>query len=600
MPLIDLKTNLTTIKFGRDRLNSGDSGQPYIKTPIIGNYYSNQRPLQDLIDYSIANRNSLDFPIRGGSLDYEIGNQTLTISSKIDRERIAKFLKDEPRATTFINKQIGLQLSNPKIESGNTFTSAFDSFTSPSNFSNFISAVPGVIENTRLYNRGRNTLTQVGLSGTGFHLPRHGLFPFDTISKYYKDIVGAQNRMSAEDVARENRLLILQQLKLRSTNDISSKSSVLGAIDKINQLGISLNRNIIQAYLGGPGSVYGIGNTTIRRFDDTSRAVKKSKRGMSYDQIFSQGINSGSALDRENRVAVGDGGESSAYVYPIQYGIQDFKTGDKDKSREDWFNMSNGYRPGEQVSSPDGVAQANLKEINNEDPWATDKEVSDIIKFGFECINNDNPQSGIFLQFRAYLTNGLTDNHQATLNPFKYLGRGEDFFIYQGFSRTISFSFRLAVENPKDLVPLYKKLNALASQVYPDYSDAKIMRTSLTRVTVGDYIYRMPGFLENVNITINQDSSWETEEGYQVPHYLDVAVTFRPIHDSIPERVTGANDPRRILYNNENDGAPTNLNNEFYLQSIRTETEKENRKSARKKKRAANKAKRQNRAQRAN
>lgn len=535
MPLLDLKTNLTSLKFGRDRLNSGDSGQPYIKTPIIGDRYATQNPPPDLIEYARVNRNSLDYPIRGGNVDFQIGTQTLTISSKIDKERIKRFLSDAPRGTAFIQKQIGLQLTNPKTETGNSISNAFGT----------VSALPGILENTRIYNYGKNTEAQVGVSGTGFHLPRHGLFPFDTLSKYYKDIVGAQNRMSSDQVQNENRLLILQQLKLRSTQAIIANGQVLGAIEKINQLGISLNRNVLQAYVGGPGSVYGLGNTTIRRFDDTSRAARKTKRGMNYDQIFSQTINQGLKTYTDVEVVSGS-----------RFEIQDFKTGNKFTlnnkevtSREDYYAMSKrGQR--------DGIAQRILVQTKD-NPWTSDssvvKSTPDMIKFGFECISNDDPINSLFLQFRAYLTNGITDNNQANYSTFKYLGRGEDFFIYQGFTRTIGFSFRMAVENKDDLYPLYEKLNALVSQVYPDYSNKSVMRTSLTRVTVGDYLYRMPGFLESINVTTNQDSSWEIEQGYQMPHYVDVNITFRPIHEEVPKRVIQSqttSQNRLILYNN--------------------------------------------------
>jgi hypothetical protein len=537
MPLLDLKTNLTSLKFGRDRLNSGDSGQPYIKTPIIGDRYATQNPPPDLVEYARVNSNSLDYPIRGGNVDFEIGTQTLTISSKIDKERIKRFLKDAPRGTAFVQKQIGLQLTNPKTETGISLSNAFGE----------VSAIPGVLENTRIYNYGKNTEAQVGVSGTGFHLPRHGLFPFDTLSKYYKDIVGAQNLMSSEQVKNENRLLILQQLKLQSTQTLTSTDSVLGAIEKINQLGISLNRNVIQAYVGGPGSVYGIGNTTIRRFDDTSKAVRKTKRGMTYDQIFSQTINDSkkSYTDLENS-------EEDA----LTFSIQDFKKYESGsiEDRETYYAMSK--RGTRDAIARRGVftyydnAWETSNTTNTLDRSFSNIDEKDMIKFGFECISNDNPVSGLFLQFRAYLTNGITDNNQAIYQNFKYLGRGEDFFIYQGFTRTIGFSFRMAVENRQDLVPLYDKLNALVSQTYPDYSENGVMRTSLTRVTVGDYIYRMPGFLESVNVTVNQDSSWEIQNNYQMPHYVDVAVTFRPIHEEIPKKVKSPSDKRLILYTN--------------------------------------------------
>jgi hypothetical protein len=164
------------------------------------------------------------------------------------------------------------------------------------------------------------------------------------------------------------------------------------------------------------------------------------------------------------------------------------------------------------------------------------------------------------------------------------MGRGEDFFVYQGFSRTVSFGFRMAVENNQDLAPLYKKLNALVSQVYPDYSMGGVMRTSLTRVTIGDYLYRVPGFIESVNVTVNQDSSWEIEDGYQLPHYVDVAMTFRPIHEEIPTRVTQKNvgNKNSILYNIETKNPnPKQLNAEFYEKPQTAATDRSTRRGRR-------------------
>ena len=34
MPLLDLKTDLKSLRFGKDRLGGGNSGQPYITSPI--------------------------------------------------------------------------------------------------------------------------------------------------------------------------------------------------------------------------------------------------------------------------------------------------------------------------------------------------------------------------------------------------------------------------------------------------------------------------------------------------------------------------------------------------------------------------------------
>jgi hypothetical protein len=73
------------------------------------------------------------------------------------------------------------------------------------------------------------------------------------------------------------------------------------------------------------------------------------------------------------------------------------------------------------------------------------------------------------------------------------------------------------------------------------------MRGNVVRVTIGDYIYRMPGFLENVNVTIdNSNTPWEIVlEQYgkgsendvrQLPHMVTVQCSFKPILDILPRR----------------------------------------------------------------
>jgi hypothetical protein len=124
------------------------------------------------------------------------------------------------------------------------------------------------------------------------------------------------------------------------------------------------------------------------------------------------------------------------------------------------------------------------------------------------------------------------------------MGRGENFYTYQGFERSIGFSFRVAAGSKDELKPLYNKVNSLVSQVYPDYSPKQgIMRAPLVRITIGDYLYRVPGFLESVNVTIDNNYPWEvnleksqTGDIAQLPQVMDIAISFKPIMDILPRR----------------------------------------------------------------
>jgi hypothetical protein len=62
------------------------------------------------------------------------------------------------------------------------------------------------------------------------------------------------------------------------------------------------------------------------------------------------------------------------------------------------------------------------------------------------------------------------------------------------------------------------------------------MMAPLVRLTIGDYLYRVHGFLESVNVTIDQNNSWEIDDGQQLPHTLDVSITFKPILNQLPRR----------------------------------------------------------------
>ena len=84
------------------------------------------------------------------------------------------------------------------------------------------------------------------------------------------------------------------------------------------------------------------------------------------------------------------------------------------------------------------------------------------------------------------------------------------------------------------------------SQVYPDYSKDGYMRAPIIKLTIGDYLYRVPGFLENINVTIDQSSPWEIEEGNQLPHYIDISTSFKPILNKLPQRIVAQDTGKQV------------------------------------------------------
>jgi hypothetical protein len=508
MPLIDLQTNLKNLRFGNDRPGYGSSGLPYIQTimPDTPNATGTVQPI-----YRPGSTGGLDFPIRGGQLEFNLGTQSFTVSSRIDRSRIRKFFEDKPRGTAFIQKQVGLQLSNPKIETGNTL------FGIPQGL-----PYPGLLENTRVYNLGANTLAQVGVSGTGFHANRAGLVPFNPFEKFYYSIVNAQN---VNNQKASNRLYNLLGLKM-TTGDPFANPANVPDINLVNTLGISLNRNLIYQYLGGPNSVYGIGTTTIARAVDTTKLV--SSFAMNYDQLLQQksNLNNPKPELQDFRKKINDA--QGSVIFPNTWTKEQSVDYKFFVNKKDKLNLTYPFLF-----------------RNDQAPWEVyQDETQDLVKFVFEAISNDAPTYSTAIFFRAFLTAGITDTNSAQLNAFKYIGRGENFYTYQGFDRTIGFSFRVAAQSREELRPLYNKLNTLLGQVYPDYSPNQgIMRAPVVRVTVGDYLYRVPGFLESINLTVDNNTPWEINlendqsgEIAQLPQVIDVTVSFKPIMDILPKR----------------------------------------------------------------
>lgn len=217
---------------------------------------------------------------------------------------------------------------------------------------------------------------------------------------------------------------------------------------------------------------------------------------------------------------------------------------------------------------------------NREIGFVTD----DYIKFFIEILQPEDLDSNgkidsTFLYFRAYL-DSLSDNYNANWNSFNYVGRGEQFYTYNSFGRDISFSFKIAAQTKTELIPIYNKLQHLIGSTAPSYSEGGFMRGTISKVTIGDYLVRQPGFFNTINLTWNKEYPWEIayykdHEGRnilgddgnipekntdllinQLPTVLDVSATFTPIHRFTPQSLRlnsseTATDGRTLHYINK-------------------------------------------------
>jgi hypothetical protein len=172
---------------------------------------------------------------------------------------------------------------------------------------------------------------------------------------------------------------------------------------------------------------------------------------------------------------------------------------------------------------------------------------NDLVKFRIAVIDNNDPAYKTFIHFRAFL-GSISDSYNATWNPVQYLGRGENFYTYNGFTRQVSLSWTVAAQSKEELVPMYKKLNWLASSLTPDYSPNGYMRGNLAQLTVGGYLYEVPGIITNLTYEMDESTPWEIGIGAEggedstvkeLAHIIRVtSFNFIPIHTFRPETAT--------------------------------------------------------------
>jgi hypothetical protein len=650
MGLREKKSSLKNSKYIPDMQGGGSSGLPYIKPAL-----PEDSPAGEYLA-GIA-RTSADFPLRGGTYS--------TVASTEDTIRIARFLNDFPKGALFTSKQVGLEKSNPKIETG---------------------ALGGRL-NTQTYNLNANLLAQVAEQGTGVHINRSG---FNT-----NELRNDKNKYAyvvSHKPTDDNRLVSLFNSKISGETSSNLNSN-------IDKLGISKDSNALFDYIGGPGSLYGNDNTYISRVVDTNEGYQKYKQvGYSnpnvpaltdptndvlslskkwnksvieplYPPITSTQTDTITFPSGEEVVVEGvvttlpDPQSFSSFIDPsedtkYQQSSPDFirppegillnsfqgitfnntlsynqlldsknqSTDDEAPLLQDFRrksgspqsrNYSNGLvniasRVG--IGNPGARTNNQRKGINqvfeggqdkvNMIPLYTDAtnpfetsdygsvskggngDARDLIKFAFEVIDNDNLANTTKVHFRAFLTN-FSDGHKADWSGQKYMGRGENFYTYQGASRQVSFNFKVAAQSKQEMMPLYQKLNYIVSSLYSDYNGDGFMRGNIHQLTIGEYFYRTPGIITSMDISVEDDYSWEikysepeTQRGFEtndfpnkfsngssdfqksnsdadmmeLPQILNVSVTFIPILNELPalsKLNSTRNDRRGIMISND-------------------------------------------------
>jgi hypothetical protein len=634
--LLTLHTDLKSLKYGQDQPGGGSSGQPFIQNDI-----NNPKNILGVDDGLI----------RGGAIG-------AAKSSVTDTLRIEKFLTSAPQGPLFIAKQVGLQLSNPRLE-----TRAIPQVGGAGIFGSVINA--GINNNgigpTRIYNLGVNTLAQIPVNAFGGHINRHGFTPIPNENTYYINVVRDNNKNTKTVSAQTANTVVNTVFSLFGLSTPSAlqglfKKDVVTSDNRLIQLttkfGLSPriegppnannNPNIIADYIGGPGSVYGIGKTLINRHGSATQIQDWTANNYAVEGAKNENKNTNKLAITDlnanlSRDTVANGPSSypnipapklPPTVYSNVKTYADIAKANELPNNENlikakiaaavsinnivsgiggiaaFANQSlannfdvvspNAFRQievgedgkpviteGAAAFSSKAIPGGKIKYANtygdvisiNKSNWkdaarnvrvgsgrkdsinltplftarggtdslvvnigGTTYTINDLVKFRIEAINTDTPEESTFMVFRAYITS-FDDSTTANWDANKYIGRGEEFYIYNGFSRKINIGFKVAALSAGEMKPMYQKLNYLMSNLMPDYNGV-LMRGPMTKMTVGNWIDSQPGVINSLTYTVSNDSPWEialnepTAGGSRemvLPHIIDVSLSFTPI-----------------------------------------------------------------------
>ena len=469
----------------------------------------------------------------------QIGTQ---ISHRIDDvSRIAKMLVDKPGIKYLLNEALLQQ-----VNVGQRIKKAQEGGKS------LVGAVLQQAGSTLLttVKIAGSTLAQVPVNGTGTHflkgfrtdtyLQPSGPGNISAFASFFGagGIEGAPYALRGEEVPGIHKTELL------------GKSSKYDYDDYLNATTGS-DQAKLNAQAGAPITVIPSGNqvretTVIPGTLGTSNLTTTGSYGPSTLNISQpttskySGPETGSYLEQEKKLPTFN--KNVTKEHRIKLGDQGAAISDKKqearRKNEYWF-MSDTVNPtgSLEVDSLNSLAPSDGKVVG-------EREGRDLVKFRFHILTPDGKEKVLY--FRAYL-DSFADNYTGQWNPVKYLGRAEDFQIYSGFQRKISLSFKIAAATRVEMKPLYQKMIWLASATAPTYAnDGQFMRGTITKITVGDYVYELPGILNNVNYTWNTEYPWEIamlepegEKGdpemQELPMVMDCSIDFTPIHTFTPE-----------------------------------------------------------------
>lgn len=618
MGLIDLKTDLTSLKYSKDRIGGGSSKQPFVQKPIPDNFSA------------VGNTGGLDVLTRGGSLVFQKTADDVSRLSKLlltantfqgpaftikqnvlSRQNVQtqaspKGLNQGPYLPTSTIAQAAISATglhfntfgvNPVPDLPGSLTTYSDVVTSRQSIANnrLVKLTTSFVDtktlgNTLLsYPGGPGSI--LGLSKTLIKTPddqRTGKngnkAGYKYIQRYVtlKDatlLIGASNK--AFDTDKVNAIVGL--------NPRTDSFSAVYGVNYVQELPTADSIRIYQL-ADGTGTKNAVDLTV-----NSNYAIVSNLTGSLYIPVTGSDSNSGKIPEAFRRVSqptltadqdnVDNSDNLTAFAYTADqlkaapsYRTDSKLTDFRKTLRTSLKNgtLAQGKLIGALINAPDYAAKNIEQRVhlgNPADPLrdlssytagtglgAVDKinalplyksakvaedgtlPVNDLVKFRIAIVGTDGQK--VFIHFRAFL-DSVSDNYTADWQSHKYVGRGENFYTYGGFDRKISLSWTVYAQSKEELIPMYQKLNYLASSLAPRYNGG-FMQGTLAELTVGGYVHDQPGIITGLTYELSEQSTWDIgiddvgesdDRVKELPHMIKVTgFSFTPIHTFIPER----------------------------------------------------------------
>jgi hypothetical protein len=522
----------------------GDLKDDHFANKIANHYYKHigKNEFKDIRSEAAQNNpqtplwNTQPFMQRGiqRGKDNPSGKLNFITAPILDTARVAKFMTS-PLGLLFIAKNVGLQLSNPKLEHG-------------------IALHPN-----RIYNP-ISTVAQIPANIIGLHMDRHSKSGLNTSAINYENILKGNN------VDRNRLVLLAGDLKVGLWNSSAEPVKIPKALASMTGLlakfGKFFERPAIPirrlSGLMGPNSLFGLGMTTIYRskvpisFTDPRHKTMMNysyEDGGTYEERVVQ--TGGHYLEKHENdplwgVYSGIGwGRKGAQDPPKASGkaetkrgifaYKSFEYGDivrasKESTLIDYTGKKD-YTEANANRVYGLVNYGNQRGVSDSLVTEEDSELDDFVKFS---ITGKIDGSDRVLKFRAFGLGSISDDTSFGWNEVNYSGRTAPQYAFDKVSRTLTHDLMIPAFTSKELKANYNKLDQLYKMASPTIDSSGLPTAPLNKFTLGDLYDDVNVLIEKITFTIEEDFSWDIgvgdgdeTSGAQLPMIIKLNLSYK-------------------------------------------------------------------------